>query len=318
MNGGKLEIGTEAQPFRQHVTITLFGNPKSIDLPIFGAKVLGCYRCHLEIHGLPRIAWTLLNETVYPGSNQIRLKEPVDWDIGSKIVIATTDFESPFSSHSEVATVGDVLDGGLTIRLRDIGICSTYTSSGIPMNCTRKEFLSWPHLGEGRWFNGRYVTYSAEVALLTRNIVIEGDHDGILCPNAELADDGVTKLSCNQYAAQLFFHSPGPDSLVTHITNVEIRNAGQAFRLGRYAIHYHMIGDIRESFQRNCSIHHSWNRGTAVHGVNYLALEHNFLYNIVGHGFFVEDGVEQQNILNGNLGIKVLPSMNLLNTDQVE
>lgn len=77
-----------------------------------------------------------------------------------------------------------------------------------------------------------------------------------------------------------------------------------------------MIGNLRESFQRNCSIHHSWNRGTAIHGVHYLRMEHNFLYNIMGHTVFIEDGVEEYNQVIGNLGIKTIPSMSLLNTDQ--
>ena len=43
---------------------------------------------------------------------------------------------------------------------------------------------------------------------------------------------------------------------------------------------------------------------------------HNFVYNILGHSFFIEDGVEAYNRLEGNLAVKTLPSMNLLNTDQ--
>ena len=278
---------------------------------------MACYACQIDLHGSPQIAWTELGETVYPGSNAIRLKEPVDWKVGFKIVIATTDFESPLSSHSEVSTIAGILEGGTLLQLKDIGVCSQYSESGIPKDCTRSDTLKWPHLGEGRWFDGKYVEYRAEVGLLTRNIVIQGDHDDILCPSVELADDGVTHLSCNQFGAQIFLHSPGHESLVVHLTNIEVRNAGQAFRLGRYAIHWHMVGNLRESYQRNCSIHHSWNRATAIHGVNYLTLENNVVYHVMGHAFFTEDGVEQYNFLNRNLGIKVLPSMNLLNTDQV-
>lgn len=40
---------------------------------------------------------------VNPGDTSIKLLQAVTWPIGSKIVIATTDFESPQSSHSEVA-----------------------------------------------------------------------------------------------------------------------------------------------------------------------------------------------------------------------
>jgi hypothetical protein len=81
-------------------------------------------------------------------------------------------------------------------------------------------------------------------------------------------------------------------------------------------VHWHMIGNVKESFQRNCTVHHSWNRGTAIHATNGLSLRNNFIYNIMGHSFFIEDGVEEYNVVDNNLGIKTLPSMNLLNTDQ--
>ncbi|KAJ1488958.1 hypothetical protein T484DRAFT_1781802, partial [Baffinella frigidus] len=195
--------------------------------------------------------------------------------------------------------------------------------------------------------DGVRIELRGEVALLSRNVIIQGDHDERLCPDPEISTDGETKLSCNQFGAQLFFHSPGHESLIAKISNLEIRNAGQgliakisnleirnagqAFRLGRYAIHWHMVGNIRESFQKNCSIHDSWNRGTAIHGVgflralhnlvynimgrvNFLRVMHNLVYNIMGHSFFIEDGVEEYNRLEGNLAVKTLPSMNLLNT----
>ena len=147
-------------------------------------------------------------------------------------------------------------------------------------------------------------------------IIHKGDYDETLCPIADVADDGITRLSCNQFGGQMFFHSPGHESLVVKLSNLEIRNAGQAFRLGRYAIHWHMVGNLRESFQRNVSVHHSWNRGVAIHGINYLRLENNFAYQVMGHTFFIEDGPEEYNRVQNNLAIKTIPSMNLLNTDQ--
>ena len=60
----------------------------------------------------------------------------------------------------------------------------------------------------------------------------------------------------------------------------------------------------------------SWNRGVAIHGINHLRLQHNLVYNIRGHTFFIEDGPEIENRIEDNLAIKTIPSMNLLNTDQ--
>ncbi|KAJ1475672.1 hypothetical protein T484DRAFT_1827474 [Baffinella frigidus] len=302
----------------QQAHITLYGHPKSIDLPVFGAKVIACYECTLDIHGAPQVSWTTLAETAMPGATSIKLMQPVEWPVGSKIAIATTDFESPHSSHTEVAQVESITESGTRVNLRDTRVCHEYSNSGLPKTCkhTSDGALTYPHLGEELVLGGRTVAFRAEVGLLSRNIVVEGDYDARLCPLADLADDGVTRLSCNQFGAQIFLSSPGHESLIGRMSNMEIRNGGQAFRLGRYAIHWHMIGNVKQSFQKNCSIHHSWNRGVAIHGVHFLLLRGNFAYHAMGHTFFIEDGVEHYNRLEGNLAIKTIPSMNLLNTDQ--
>lgn len=235
-----------------------------------------------------------------------------------QIAIATTDFESPLSSHTEVAEVASLSADGRTVNLRDSRVCHEYSNSGLPQTCKHSPVgaLTYTHVGEVKTIDGRDVPFRAEVGLLSRNIVIEGDYDARLCPLADLADDGVTRLSCNQFGAQIFLSSPGHESLTGRLANLEIRNGGQAFRLGRYAIHWHMIGNVKQSFQRNCSIHHSWNRGVAVHGVHFLRVESNFAYHSMGHTFFTEDGIEAYNRLENNFALKTIPSMNLLNTDQ--
>ena len=214
LRGGTLEIGTELEPFMQKVKITMYGHPKSIELPTFGSKVIACYKCTMDIHGAPQHSWTLLSQTALPGATQIEVKDAVRWPIGGKIVIATTDFESPSSSHSEVATIKNISPDGKTIELTDIRVCHIYTNNGLPLVCDQLDSLKYPHLGEIATYAGRELEFRAEVGLLSRNIVIEGDYDATLCPLAELADDGLTRLSCNQFGAQIFFHSPGHESLV--------------------------------------------------------------------------------------------------------
>ena len=63
LRGGRLEIGTEQEPFMQNALITLYGHPKSTELPTFGAKVIACYRCQIDMHGAPHVAWTKLAAT---------------------------------------------------------------------------------------------------------------------------------------------------------------------------------------------------------------------------------------------------------------
>ena len=77
------------------------------------------------------------------------------------------------------------------------------------------------------------------------------------------------------------------NSLFLRIEHTEVRHMGQAFRLGRYAIHFHLSGTVNGSYVRNCAIHHSFNRALTAHGIHNLLVEGNVAYDIMGHTYFV-------------------------------
>lgn len=52
-----------------------------------------------------------------------------------------------------------------------------------------------------------------------------------------------------------------------------------------------------------------------VHGVNNLLVKDNVAFNNMGHAFFLEDGVEEDNVFDGNLAIFTQTSSSLLNVD---
>ncbi|XP_033099078.1 fibrocystin-L-like, partial [Anneissia japonica] len=87
------------------------------------------------------------------------------------------------------------------------------------------------------------------------------------------------------------------------------------FRLGRYPIHFHLNGDVSGSYVRGCGIHHTFNRAVTIHAVDNLLVEHNVAFDIMGHAYFMEDGIEMGNIIQYNLGIFVKSSSSLLNVD---
>jgi hypothetical protein len=81
--GGTLTVGTETEPFEQQATITLYGNPVSQELPIYGAKMIACRECTLDLHGKPVAhTWTSLGEPAHAGDNTITLMQSVDWPVG--------------------------------------------------------------------------------------------------------------------------------------------------------------------------------------------------------------------------------------------
>ena len=173
------------------------------------------------------------------------------------------------------------------------------------------EPLLYDHYGEGYHVpvrknsptphDGRHIReMSAEVGLLTHNIVVRGDE--------QTYDD--------QFGAQIFFSSPGAESLLGRLEGVEVRDAGQGFFLGRYAVHFHLVGSVKGSYVRKCSIHHSFNRAIAIHGVNHLRVRNNVAFNIRGMSFFTEDGVERFTIMEDNLGVWTRALFSLLVVDQ--
>jgi len=80
----------------------------------------------------------------------------------------------------------------------------------------------------------------AEVGLLTRNVVYRGDPE---------------TSAKNMYGAHIMLHSPGDESSVGRIDNIELTDVGQAFKLGRYPIHFHMIGTVHKSYVRENAVH---------------------------------------------------------------
>ena len=69
---------------------------------------------------------------------------------------------------------------------------------------------------------------------------------------------------------------------VAHFDHIEVTHAGQAFRLGRYPIHFHMEGNVNKSYVTGCAVHRSFNRAITIHGTEQLRVERNVVYNIMG------------------------------------
>jgi cell migration-inducing and hyaluronan-binding protein len=124
-----------------------------------------------------------------------------------------------------------------------------------------------------------------EVGLLTRNIKIQASAD----------------------AEQSYFggHIMAMPSSKMYVSGVELNRMGQHMTLARYPIHWHLVGDAKGQYIKNAAIHDTFNRCVTVHGTNNLRIENNVTYNIVGHCFFLEDGIETGNEYVRNLAIQI-------------
>ena len=263
----------------------MHGDEYTPALPIYGNKVIAVRNGRLEMHGPERShSWTELETTVEAGATSITLinagSTELDWQIGEEIVIASTDF---IGRHAEQRTITGVTD-------RDTNPVITFETK-----------LWYKHYAGIETYGDDTLEMRAEVGLLSRNVKYRGD-------------EATTAL--NQYGAHIMLASPGDESVIGKIENCEFFDVGQAFKLGRYPLHFHMIGTVTQSYIKNNAIHQTYNRGTTLHGVHYLTIQNNVIYKAMGHAVFVEDAVETKNLIDGNLVVDTRASNSLLNTDQ--
>src|SRR5262249_48044047 len=90
--------------------------------------------------------------------------------------------------------------------------------------------------------------YRGDVANLSRNVTVESAYP-VIAPGHTMYHR----------------HSPGS------ISYAEFRHLGKPGILGRYSLHYHLVGDsMRGSSVIGASIRDSGNRWLTIHGTNYL------------------------------------------------
>ncbi|XP_026145815.1 PKHD1 like 1, tandem duplicate 1 isoform X2 [Carassius auratus] len=314
-DGGALQIGTEQAPFQHKAIITLHGHLRSTELPVYGTKTLGVREGVLDLHGIPvPMPWTRLSQTAQSGSNTLTLMDVVTWKPGDEIVIASTGHRHS-QRENELKRIASVSADGRTLTLTEP---LEYTHLGVSVT-----------LPDGTVFEAR-----AEVGLLTRNIVVRGSNNVEWNDQIEACPDGFNtgefatqtcfqgrfgeEVGSDQFGGCIMFHAPQPNQnlAIGRIEYVELFNVGQAFRLGRYPIHWHLMGDVKfKSYVRGCGIHQSYNRAVTIHNTHNLLVERNVIYNIMGGAFFIEDGIETGNILQYNLAVFVKQSTSLLNDD---
>ncbi|KAM4688908.1 fibrocystin-L [Discoglossus pictus] len=314
-DGGHLQIGTEDAPFQHKAIITLHGHLRSPELPVYGAKTLAVREGTLDLHGLPvPVTWTRLAQTAEAGTSTIILQQSVTWKAGDEIVIASTGHRHS-QQESEKRTIMAISADGT--------------------NVTLTEPLNFKHLGISVTLPDKSIFEArAEVGLLTRNIVVRGstniewDDKIPACPDGFDTGEFATQtcfqgrfgeeIGSDQFGGCIMFHAPKPSKQLSvgRIEYVEVFHAGQAFRLGRYPIHWHLMGDLQfKSYVRGCAIHQTYNRAVTIHNTHHLLVENNVIYDIMGGAFFIEDGIEHGNVLQYNLAVFVRQSTSLLNDD---
>ncbi|MCP3938600.1 MAG: hypothetical protein GY708_24900 [Actinomycetia bacterium] len=277
---GRFKCGSASSPFVHDLEITLVGVQDAGSEFGMGNKLLGVLAGgSLELHGEPRVSWTQLDATAAQGSSALTVASAVDWRAGEQIIVAPTH---EAYDEGEVRVVAGVTPDGLQIQLAQ------------PLDHT--------HYGEqSTYVNGVHswtLDERAEVGLLTRNITIQGDKSS--------TDTG--------FGGHLMIMS----GAMANVSGVELFRMGQKALMARYPFHWHLAGSVVGQYITNSSIHRSFNRCVTVHGTHDALVADNVCYDFVGHGYFLEDGIEQNNVFDHNLGVwarKPIEGEELLPTD---
>ena len=149
---GKFQAGTPQDPYVHDASITLTQENREANVMGMGGRLFGVMGGTVELFGKARSSWTQLGSSAPAGSRSIQVAEDVDWRVGERIAIASTDY---WSSHSEEAVITGV--EGRIVKL--------------------DRALKYGHFGELQQYGDRILDERAEVALLSRNITIRGDDD---------------------------------------------------------------------------------------------------------------------------------------------
>ena len=285
LDGGSFQVGSEANPFTHEFTLTLEGDDPNFDLVVAdylpgNATVVSDNNAYLmargagstiQIHGddAAKESWTQLSQTAQAGETVLHLDEATGWEVGDRVAIASTDFDL---NQAEDFTITAVANGGQTITL------------DAP--------LQYMHYGEIETYSNGDRSWDldmrAEVALLTRDVTIQGDADSAI----------------NRYGG----HTMVMMGAEMYISGVEFTRMGQEGIIGRYPAHWHLIGDASGQYIQHSSFHNTFNKGLTVHGTQNALVHENVLYEHIGHGYFLEDAAEFDNVLTYNLAINARAS----------
>ncbi|KAK7105773.1 hypothetical protein V1264_017108 [Littorina saxatilis] len=282
---GRLSIGWENEPFNGSARILLRGDHSTPKFPVsngpeFGAKFIGVLG-GLDLHGVkPSVTWSRLAATASSGDTTLTLEDSVTWAVGNEVMLTTTDLSA---WHTE------------TFRLTNVaGNVITLNSSVQHRHIAHSETLS----------SGYNLKLTARVALLTRNIVIEG---------ASYTDMEKESFGARVIVGKAVYNGVSRSGFA-RVENVEFYHTGQEGYTEPYDPRYSLafvdtLSDNTTNFYsyvRNNAFHNGFSPAVGVFAVDNLEVSGNVIHHTVYHaihttsiGTRVERNLMALNIFSG-------------------
>ncbi|XP_078610725.1 cell surface hyaluronidase CEMIP2-like [Branchiostoma floridae x Branchiostoma japonicum] len=220
----------------------------------------------------------------------MNLKDDVSsWEPGDHIVLASTDYDMEQAEEFELLP------------------CEECSTRQVKINGRAK----YTHFGEV----ADDVDLRGEVGLLTRNVKFLSEME-----DSCYGDNFCQFFDYDTYGGHLKVLAGFKN---VHLSGAEFTRMGRLV-LGTYPVHFHLAGDVdeaggysRPTYVRDLSIHHCFSRCVTIHGTHGLLVQDTVGYDTLGHCYFLEDGNEQRNVLDHNLGLVTRPGT-LLPSDRDE
>jgi hypothetical protein len=271
-----LEIGTPHKPIdAKYTTLVRLTYCEGMNKETLPAII--CCGGRWDTHGAAMSrTWVELGADARQGAGHVVLAEPVTgWKVGDRVIVTASN------NHKKIHTYrGKLSDSEGRLETEERRIAKI---DGTTLTLDRP--LTHFHLGSGE--------FRSEVANLSRNVVIES----ALSPSPSGRGVG------GEGRGHTMYHKYSAGSL----SYAEFRHLGKEGQLGKYAIHYHLVGDtMRGSSVVGVSVWDSHNRWIVIHGTDHLLVRDCVGYKSIGHGYFLEDGTEQYNVLDRNLAVQAL------------
>ncbi|XP_046566225.1 cell surface hyaluronidase-like, partial [Haliotis rubra] len=226
-------------------------------------------------------------QAAYPILNVI--DDVSTWQPGDRVIVTSTDYQWTQTEEGTVIKCAKCHHNQVQIDCKSL---KHHPSE----NQVEPRFTHWGEMVDG-------VDQRAEVALLTRNIRVEGRMENT-CPPS---NRNCNIYNYDTYGGHVKFVKGFKD---VHIQGVELTHMGQQSEKGFYPIHFHMTHDVdsvgnysNPAWVRHCSVHHTYSRCVTVHGTHGATVQDNVGYDHLGHCYFLEDGGEKRNVFDGNLGV---------------
>ena len=292
--GGELWAGSETCRLEGKIDVIFIGNKTNSSPFIDGAPSKGLMASGtVEIHAKQyHPTFTRLAASVSINDTVIVLQDEVNWEVGQKILLTTTAFyDCPKEFASWCAP------------------CAMWEQDQKKASCKAPNY--YPHQNEIRTIvaisNGtKYkniaiqvdqpvlyshfagVEYAGEVALLSRRFRFIGEDSGT-----------------DYFGGHIMIHKT---TGIGRFSGVQGENMGQLNVMGRYPFHFHLIGENgSKSFIQDCLVTNSNFRAYTIHGVNNTRLSRSVAYNVKGFAVYLEDAIEENNLIEYNLMAHIHP-----------